>query len=61
MNEQELHYSKIMQHYNNLSNCQNRVLVHCAMGKSRSATAFIMFVMRRFGLSMDDAFEFCKT
>ena len=31
------------------------------MGKSRSATAFIMYVMRRFGISMDDAFEFCKT
>ena len=40
---------------------ENCVLVHCAMGKSRSATSLIMYVMRRFGLSLDDAFEFCKT
>jgi len=31
------------------------------MGKSRSATSFIMYAMRRFGLSMNDAFEFCLT
>ena len=31
------------------------------MGKSRSATSFIMYIMRRFSLTMTDAFEFCFT
>ena len=38
----------------------NRILVHCAMGMSRSATATIMYLMRKFSLSLDEAHEFCK-
>jgi len=30
------------------------------MGKSRSATSFIMYLMRRFSLGLDDALEYCK-
>ena len=40
---------------------QNRVLVHCAMGMSRSATGAIMFLMKLFNCCFDDAFEFIKT
>ena len=38
-----------------------KVLVHCAMGMSRSATSVIMFLMRLFKCNFDDAFEFVKT
>jgi dual specificity phosphatase 12 len=39
----------------------NRVLVHCAMGMSRSATGAIMFLMKLFQCGFDDVFEFVKT
>jgi len=63
MNAQELQFSRIQNHIKAISESSHTtcVLVHCAMGKSRSATAFIMYVMRRFGLSMSDAYEFCKS
>jgi protein-tyrosine phosphatase len=40
---------------------KNRVLVHCAMGMSRSATGAIMFLMRLFQCGFEDVFEFVKT
>jgi protein-tyrosine phosphatase len=40
---------------------KGKVLVHCAMGMSRSATSVIMFLMRLFHCKFDDAFEFVKT
>ena len=39
----------------------NKVLVHCAMGMSRSATSVIMYLMRKFKLPMIDALELVKT
>jgi len=36
------------------------VLVHCAMGKSRSATMVIMFLMKKFKWSYDKAYEYVK-
>ena len=42
------------------SNNQNRVLVHCAMGRSRSATMIIMYLMMKFQLSMDHALDITK-
>lgn len=38
----------------------NNILVHCAMGKSRSATMIIMYIMKRFSWSFDKAFAFVK-
>jgi protein-tyrosine phosphatase len=38
----------------------NRVLVHCAMGMSRSATAVIMFLMKLFHAKFEDIFDFVK-
>ena len=40
---------------------ENRCFVHCAMGKSRSATSVIMFIMKLFSMPLDDAFEYVKT
>uniref|UniRef100_A0A7S3NCI9 protein-tyrosine-phosphatase n=1 Tax=Euplotes harpa TaxID=151035 RepID=A0A7S3NCI9_9SPIT len=42
------------------SNNQNRVLVHCAMGMSRSATMVIMYLMRKFKLDWSLAFDIVK-
>jgi len=42
------------------SNNQNRVLVHCAMGRSRSATMVIMYLMMRFQIPWDQAFDILK-
>lgn len=63
MSTQELKFSRILHHIEAVNRAGNeaRVLVHCAMGKSRSATAFMMYMMRRYNLSLDDAFEFCKS
>ena len=33
------------------------VLVHCAAGKSRSATVVIYYLMKRFGMSFDEAYR----
>lgn len=38
----------------------NRVLVHCAMGMSRSATSVCMYLMRKFGMNFENALELVK-
>jgi predicted protein tyrosine phosphatase len=43
------------------SHNQNRVLVHCAMGRSRSATMVIMYLMQKFKLSKQMAFDIAYT
>lgn len=43
------------------SNNQHRVLVHCAMGRSRSATMVIMYLMKKFDISMETALRLAKT
>lgn len=42
------------------SNNQNRVLVHCAMGMSRSATMVIVYLMRKFNIGWQLAFDIVK-
>ncbi|CAD8091303.1 unnamed protein product [Paramecium sonneborni] len=43
-----------------LNQKQNKVLVHCAQGKSRSATIVLMFLMRFKQWTFDQAYEYAK-
>lgn len=43
------------------SHNQNRVLVHCAMGRSRSATMVIMYLMKKFEISLDRSLQIVKS
>jgi predicted protein tyrosine phosphatase len=58
-------YARIQKLYRQLNrenpDFEHRCLVHCAMGKSRSATAVLMFIMKLFSMKLDDAFEYVKT
>lgn len=38
----------------------NRVIIHCSLGVSRSACFAIMYIMKKFGLSSNEAFELVK-
>jgi protein-tyrosine phosphatase len=63
--EQAEQYLKIQRLFRNINKTEkdfnSRVLVHCAMGMSRSATSVIMFIMKEFLIPLEDAFEFVKT
>eukprot|EP00347_Sterkiella_histriomuscorum_P011202 403373359 len=47
--------------FNRQSKNRNVVFVHCAMGRSRSATCVIMYIMKRFQISYEDALDFVKS
>jgi protein-tyrosine phosphatase len=42
-------------------NPENKVLIHCYAGKSRSASIVIYFLMKKFGLTYKDAHNFLKS
>ena len=44
-----------------LSNPLNRVLVHCGFGVSRSASLVIMYLMKRWEKSYDEAYNYTKS
>eukprot|EP00347_Sterkiella_histriomuscorum_P021041 403335488 len=46
--------------FNRISYNDNVVLVHCAMGVSRSASCVIMFIMKLFKLGFEDTLDFVK-
>ena len=45
----------VFKHFFNKSNSKTRILIHCSMGVSRSPTIAIMYLMKKFQLSFDDA------
>ena len=63
--KQQSEYVRIQKLYRQINKANpefdHRCLVHCAMGKSRSATSVIMFIMKLFSMRLDDAIEFVKT
>lgn len=38
----------------------NKILIHCALGKSRSASITVMFLMKKFGWPFEKALEYVK-
>ena len=50
------HFEDVYRRLDQAFERQEPVLVHCAMGISRSSTITIMFLMRKFGLSSQQAF-----
>lgn len=46
--------------HENQMGASNVVLVHCAQGVSRSVTIVIMFLMRTFGMSLEESMNFIK-
>ena len=44
----------------NQMGANNAILVHCALGVSRSVTIVVMFLMRTFGLNMQESLDFIK-
>ena len=39
---------------------RSKIFVHCAMGRSRSATIVIMYLMRKFKMRLEDAIKMAK-
>lgn len=51
------------QSYDFIESCLNKnekVLVHCKIGMSRSATIIISYLMRKYNLSLDESLKFLK-
>lgn len=61
ISEKSFDIDQITQIATQKSNNQHRVLVHCAMGMSRSATMVIMYLMRKFEVDWNMAFDIVKT
>ncbi|XP_059162112.1 dual specificity protein phosphatase 1-A-like [Physella acuta] len=51
-------FPKIISFIDEVAQENGKVLVHCRMGVSRSATVCIAYIMQKQGLSLDSAFEF---
>ena len=45
---------------NHEGRCTNRILVHCMMGKSRSATVIIAYLMTKHSMKWREALEFLR-
>jgi hypothetical protein len=44
----------------NLNN-KNKIFIHCAMGRSRSASCVIMYIMKKFGISYQNALSYAES
>ena len=56
------HFNKVIEFIDNaLKNNNNKVLIHCEVGISRSSTVTIAYIMKRKNMKFVDAFEFVKT
>ena len=56
--EIQLKIDTAIQNFNKVSNNQNVLFVHCAMGMSRSASCVIMYIMKKFKIGFEQVFEF---
>lgn len=57
----DTYFEEVYKFIHEAMNSENaRVLVHCAFGVSRSATLVIMYLMKNFQISYEEAFEYTK-
>ena len=59
--EIQLKIDTAIQNFNKVSNNQNVLFVHCAMGMSRSASCVIMYIMKKFKIGFEQVFEFVQS
>ncbi|EAL70555.1 hypothetical protein DDB_G0273199 [Dictyostelium discoideum AX4] len=54
------HFEPVIQFINDCKKQGGRVLIHCAMGISRSTTVVLAYLMKEDHMTYSDAFTFCK-
>ncbi|KAM9997459.1 hypothetical protein ACTFIZ_010954 [Dictyostelium cf. discoideum] len=54
------HFEPVIQFINDCKKQGGRVLIHCAMGISRSTTVVLAYLMKEDHMTYTDAFTFCK-
>ncbi|KAM9971927.1 hypothetical protein ACTFIW_011915 [Dictyostelium discoideum] len=54
------HFEPVIQFINDCKKQGGRILIHCAMGISRSTTVVLAYLMKEDHMTYTDAFTFCK-
>jgi protein-tyrosine phosphatase len=54
------HYEEAYDFFEECQTNNKKVLVHCYMGSSRSASTIIYYMIRKYNYSFDDAFQYLK-
>jgi protein-tyrosine phosphatase len=54
------HFEEAFEFINKAREEQSVIFIHCQVGKSRSATIVIAYLMKFHGYALDDAFTFVK-
>ena len=55
------HFEEAIELIDDARQTNGRILVHCAMGISRSATIVIAYLMSRYNLTLKTAYDFVKS
>ncbi|CAF0730379.1 unnamed protein product, partial [Brachionus calyciflorus] len=55
------HFEEAFEMIDDARRTNGKILVHCAMGISRSATIVIAYLINRYDMSLNEAFDFVKS